>query len=43
VDEWSGVRTALVIVAWLTVAGGALMAVLWIAFGGERAIGPETR
>lgn len=40
-DEWSGLRTALVIVVWLTVAGGALMAVLWIAFGGERAIGPE--
>jgi len=41
VDEWSGVRTALLIVVWATVAGGALMAVLWIAFGGERAIGPE--
>jgi hypothetical protein len=43
VDEWSGVRTALVIVAWLTVAGGALMAVLWIAFGGERATRPRGR
>jgi hypothetical protein len=41
VDEWSGLRTVLVIVAWLTVAGGALMAILWIAFGGERAVGPE--
>src|SRR3712207_4252192 len=40
-DEWSGLRTAAIVVAWLTVSGGVLMAVLWFARGGARAIGPE--
>jgi hypothetical protein len=41
VDEWSGLRIAVVIVAWVTVAGGALMAILWFSFGGPRAVGPD--
>lgn len=31
----------LVVVMWLTVAGGALLATLWVAFGGGRAVGPD--
>jgi len=41
VDDWSGLRTVLVIVVWVTVAGGALMAMLWTAFGGARALDPN--
>jgi hypothetical protein len=41
VKDWEGLRTIAVIVAWITVVGGALLAALWIGFGGGRAIGPE--
>jgi len=41
VDDWSGLRTALVIVVWVTVMGGALMALLWTSFGGARALDPN--
>ena len=40
-DEWAGLRTAAIVVAWLTVSGGLLMAVLWFSRGGAHAIGPE--
>jgi len=40
-DDWSGLRTALVIVAWITVAGGVLLAILWTAFGGVKAVDPN--
>jgi hypothetical protein len=41
VDEWTGLRIAVVVVAWATVAGGLLMAILWLSFGGARAVGPD--
>ena len=40
-DDWEWLRTVLVVIVWVTVAGGALMATLWTAFGGTRAYGPE--
>ena len=40
-DDWEGLRLAAVIVAWLTVAGGLILALTWLALGGGRAIGPE--
>jgi len=40
-DDWSGLRTALVIVVWVTVAGGVLMAILWTVFGGFKAVDPN--
>jgi hypothetical protein len=39
VDE--GLRTVAVMVGWVTVAGGLLLAVSWLALGGGRAFGPE--
>jgi hypothetical protein len=39
-DGWEWLRTLLVVLVWVTVAGGALMATLWTAFGGFRAYGP---
>jgi hypothetical protein len=41
VDEWEALRTIAVVVGWITVAGGLLMAIIWLALGGGRAIGPE--
>jgi len=40
-DAWEGLRTAAIVVVWVTVGGGLLLAVLWVARGGGRAIGPE--
>jgi hypothetical protein len=40
-DDWDLWRIAIVVAAWLTVAGGLIMGVLWTAFGGARAAGPE--
>jgi hypothetical protein len=40
-DEWSGLRTAVVVVTWLTVLGGLTLAAIWIARGGAKAVGPE--
>jgi|GEM_PF-6033016 len=40
-DAWEGLRTAAVIVVWVTVAGGLLMATIWFAAGGAGAVGPE--
>jgi hypothetical protein len=41
-DDWAGLRTAMAIIVWVTVAGGLTMAVIWVASGGGRAVGPET-
>lgn len=41
VDEWTGLRTALIVVTWITVLGGVLLTAVWAARGGARAIGPE--
>jgi hypothetical protein len=40
-DDWSALRIAVVVVAWLTVAGGITLAVTWVAVGGGRGYGPE--
>jgi hypothetical protein len=40
-NDWQGLRTIAVIVAWITVVGGALLDALWIGFGGVKSIGPE--
>ena len=40
-DDWRGLRIALIILAWATVAGGATLASLWSLRGGLRARGPE--
>lgn len=40
-DDWEGLRTALVIVVWVTVGAGALLGTMWAAFGGVRALGPD--
>lgn len=40
-NDWEGLRIAVVTVAWLTVAGGLILAAMWVAYGGGRAIGPE--
>jgi hypothetical protein len=41
VDEWEGLRIAGAVVAWATVAGGLLLAVIWLVPGGGRAFGPD--
>jgi hypothetical protein len=40
-DEWVELRTIALALVWVTVAGGALMASIWLAAGGPRALGPE--
>jgi hypothetical protein len=40
-DDWEGLRTAAIVLVWLTVGGGLLLATMWFAFGGARAVGPE--
>ena len=40
-DEWTGLRIAVVVVAWVTVLGGLTLAVTWLVAGGSRAYGPE--
>ena len=40
-DDWSGLRTAAVVVVWATVAGGLVLGSLWFVFGGGRSVGPE--
>ncbi|HZB42915.1 MAG TPA: hypothetical protein VE487_18215 [Ilumatobacter sp.] len=40
-DEWAGLRTAVVVVSWLTVLGGLTLAITWFVRGGGRAVGPE--
>src|SRR5215207_2039630 len=40
-NDFLGLRIALVVVAWSTVAGGALLGTLWSARGGPRALGPD--
>jgi hypothetical protein len=40
-NDWDAWRIAIVVAAWLTVAGGLLMGTLWAVFGGLRAAGPE--
>jgi ABC-type Fe3+ transport system permease subunit len=40
-NEWEALRIAIVVAAWLTVAGGLLLAVIWAIAGGVRAAGPE--
>src|SRR5215207_2427302 len=40
-DDWSGLRTAAVVVVWATVAGGLVLGTLWFVFGGGRSVGPE--
>jgi hypothetical protein len=40
-DDWTGLRTAAIVVVWVTVAGGLTLATLWFVFGGGRSVGPE--
>jgi hypothetical protein len=40
-NEWEGLRIAIVVAVWLTVAGGLLLALIWAIGGGTRAAGPE--
>ena len=40
-NDWEGLRTIVVVVGWITVVGGAVLAALWVGFGGGKAIGPE--
>jgi hypothetical protein len=40
-NEWEGLRIAIVVAVWLTVAGGLLLALIWAIGGGTRAVGPE--
>ena len=40
-DDWSGLRTAAIVVVWATVAGGLALGTLWFVFGGGRSVGPE--
>jgi hypothetical protein len=40
-EEWGGLRAAVVVVAWLTVLGGLTLAAAWFSRGGARAVGPE--
>jgi len=42
-DDWAWLRTVVVVLAWVAVAGGAVLAALWVAFGGLRALSPEDR
>jgi hypothetical protein len=41
VDAWNALRGAAVVVVWLTVGGGLVLASLWLRSGGSRAVGPE--
>jgi hypothetical protein len=41
VDGWQTLRTVAVVVGWVTVAGGMVLAIVWLALGGARAIGPD--
>jgi hypothetical protein len=41
VNEWHELRTAALIVVWVTVAGGLVLALVWLRHGGARAVGPE--
>ena len=40
-DDWRGLRIALVVVVWLTVGGGALLGTIWSLRGGHVARGAE--
>lgn len=40
-DDWIGLRVAVIVAAWTTVTGGVLLAAMWTAAGGLRAISPE--
>jgi hypothetical protein len=40
-DDWEWLRTTVVVLAWVAVAGGTVLAALWVALGGLRAFGPE--
>src|SRR5215218_10346853 len=40
-DDWGWLRTAAIVIVWITVGGGALLASLWVAFCGVRAYGPD--
>jgi hypothetical protein len=40
-NEWEALRVAIVAAAWLTVAVGLLLALIWAIAGGARAVGPE--
>jgi hypothetical protein len=40
-DDWRGLRIALVVVVWVTVGGGALLGTIWSVRGGHVARGAE--
>jgi hypothetical protein len=40
-DDWIELRTIALVLVWVTVGGGLLMAGLWLSAGGPRALGPE--
>jgi hypothetical protein len=41
VNDWQGLRTIVLILVWLTVVVGLTLVLVWVKFGGGRAVGPE--